>query len=230
MVNLAKIRKKAKEGKGKAPTEAPPVSNRAPASAEEKAPEEKAPAEAGAPITAEPAGVSKLEKFKQEAGRRREIKRAASQAPAAEEIEVLTFVISGENYAVGIEKIVEIVTPRAVTRIPNADPFIVGIISLRGAVVTLLDLRRRLNHPPAAGASEDRRIVVVDHEGETVGFEVDRVLRVISVPREEVDPQPVAHSAEEDESVRGVFRVSNSLTILLDLDKLLKTAAMLPAS
>ena len=236
MVNLAKIRKKAKE---KEKASAPAKENGAPASAG-KPEARRPPAEAGAPsVVAETtpapsiqhtAPVSKLERFKQEAGKRREVKRVVEDVSADEQLEALTFIIAGEHYAVDIEKIVEIVTPRPVTRIPNADPFIVGIISLRGAVVTVLDLRRRLNHPPAAGPSEDRRVVVVDHVGETVGFEVDRVLRVVSVGRSAIEPQPVAHPMEQDESVRGVFRVSNSLTILLDLDKLLTTASMLPAS
>ena len=63
--------------------------------------------------------------------------------------------------------------------IPNADPSIVGIISLRGTIVTLLDARRKLRHPPAAAPGIDTRINVLEHHGETVGFEVDRVLRVV---------------------------------------------------
>jgi purine-binding chemotaxis protein CheW len=174
-----------------------------------------------APIE-QPATTDKLEKFKEEAGHRREgLVVETQETLAADVAELLTFVIAGENYAVAIENIVEIVTPRPVTRIPNADDTIVGIISLRGTIVTLLDVRRKLRHPPASASGADTRIVVLEHRGETVGFEVDRVLRVVKTAAGAIEPHPVVHSSELDDAIRGVFRQANALTILLDLDKLL---------
>jgi purine-binding chemotaxis protein CheW len=164
--------------------------------------------------------TSKLDRFKEQAGKRR----VAAETKAAQEtaalLELLTFVIASEYYAVEIERIVEIVTPRAVTRIPNADPSVLGIMSLRGTIVTLVDVRRKLRH--AAGTpTDDTRIVVIDFRNETVGFVVDRVQRVVKIPASTVEPHPVVHTNELQESIRGVFRVSGALTILLDLDKLL---------
>ncbi|HEY0144015.1 MAG TPA: chemotaxis protein CheW [Thermoanaerobaculia bacterium] len=183
---------------------------------------------ATAPEASTPA-IDKLARFKAEAGKRRQTQgadmAAGDTAPAAL-FELLTFVIAGEQYAVDIERIVEIVTPRSVTRIPNADPSVVGIISLRGTIVTLVDVRRRLHHPPAGAAGVDTRIVVVDFHNETVGFLVDRVQRVVKTARGEVEPPPVVHASELDESVRGVFRAGGALTILLDLDKLLDSRAL----
>jgi len=62
---------------------------------------------------------------------------------------------------------------------------------------------------------------VLEHRGETVGFEVDRVLRVVKTDAGAIEPHPVVHSSELDDAIRGVFRQANALTILLDLDKLL---------
>jgi purine-binding chemotaxis protein CheW len=135
-------------------------------------------------------------------------------------VELLSFIIAGEQYAVSIDHLVEIVTPREATHVPNADPTIVGIISLRGTIVTVIDVRRKLRHPPAA-AGNDARIIVAERAGETLGFEVDRVLRVLKVDSAAIEPHPVVHSSELSEAVRGVFRQANALTILLDLDKLL---------
>ncbi|HUR83018.1 MAG TPA: chemotaxis protein CheW, partial [Thermoanaerobaculia bacterium] len=170
----------------------------------------------------QPPTTSKLERFKAEAGKLREQKIEAQTEQTAEgQLELLTFLIAGEHYAVDIERIVEIVTPRPVTRIPNADATIVGIISLRGTIVTLVDVRRKLRHLPT-GETPDTRIVVIDfHDNETVGFVVDRVLRVVKLAASAVEPHPVVHSTELQESIRGVFRVAGALTILLDLDKLL---------
>lgn len=173
-----------------------------------------------------PGATSKLERFKAEAGKRREAETAHAEEQSARQLELLTFVIAGEQYAVDIERIVEIVTPRPLTRVPNADPTVVGIVSLRGTIVTLVDVRKKLRHglPPETNA--DTRIVVIDFRNETVGFVVDRVLRVVKTAAGDIEPHPVVHATELDEAVRGVFRVGGALTILLDLDKLLDHRAL----
>lgn len=233
MVDLVKIRKKkaaaaasADSGSAGVPPAGPEASRASvPLPAAEDAPP---PAQAAARDAAEPAGEdasaprTKLEKFKSEAGKRRafETTRADDTAPLAT-LELLTFVIAGEQYAVDIERIVEIVTPRAVTRIPNADPSVVGIISLRGTIVTLVDVRRKLRHPEAGEPTADTRIVVIDFHHEIIGFLVDRVLRVVKSAAGDIERHPVVHVTELDEAIRGVFRAGGALTILLDLDKLL---------
>lgn len=174
-----------------------------------------------------PEGPSKLDRFKAEAGRRREVESGTRAEETGEaQLELLTFVIAGEQYAVDIERIVEIVTPRAVTRIPNTDPSVVGIMSLRGTIVTLVDVRRKLRHRPEGEAGAEARVIVVEFRNETVGFQVDRVLRVVKAAPGEVQPHPVVHSTELDEAIRGVFRAGGALTILLDLDKLLDHRAL----
>ncbi len=224
MVDLAKIRKKAKaagRGSGAGNRE----SEQAPAPASEPAvivAPEPAPAPAPTPDPRPPTPASaKLDQFKQIAGKRREgfVEQKAETA-SADQVELLSFIIAGEQYAVLIDHIVEIVTPRDVTRVPNADPTIVGIISLRGTIVTIIDVRRKLRHPPSEVGNETR-IIVAERGGETLGFEVDRVLRVLKVESAAIEPHPVVHSSELSEAVRGVFRYANALTILLDLDKLL---------
>ena len=223
MVDLAKIRKKAKAtGRGsgvggreseQAPAHEPVVV---------VAPEEPEPDPAPTPDSRLPTPAAlKLEQFKQIAGKRREgfIEQKAETA-SADQVELLSFVIAGEQYAVLIDHIVEIVTPRDTTRVPNADPTIVGIISLRGTIVTIIDVRLKLRHPPSE-VNNETRIIVAERGGETLGFEVDRVLRVLKVESAAIEPHPVVHSSELSDSVRGVFRYANALTILLDLDKLL---------
>ena len=214
MVDLVKIRKKkakAREAEQVPPTEPDP-------SPEPVAPvpDNRQPT-ADTPIPSTP----KLDQFKATAGQRREgFFEREDETTSAEQVELLTFIIAGEQYAVSIEHLVEIITPHDATQVPNADPTIVGIISLRGTMVTVIDVRRKLRHPPAAGG-HDARVIVVERAGEVLGFEVDRVLRVLKVDSAAVEPHPVVHSSELTEAVRGVFRQANALTILLDLDKLL---------
>jgi purine-binding chemotaxis protein CheW len=247
MVDLVKIRKKKAEQKKEeeAARAAEPVQPEAPSSPEAGDPAPSArlgmtaeAAAAEAPKTTDnrqpttepnqqPATSNKLEEFKRAAGKRREIETAAAEEETeTAQLELLTFLIAREQYAVDIERIVEIVTPRPVTRIPNADPSIVGIISLRGTIVTLVDVRRKLRHAIAGDADADTRIVVIDFHHEMVGFIVDRVLRVVKTARTAIEPHPVVHATELDDAIRGVFRPGGALTILLDLDKLLDHTAL----
>ena len=69
--------------------------------------------------------------------------------------------------------------------------------------------------------TDDARVIVVEHGGETLGFQVDRVLRVVKLDAAAVEAHPVIHSSELTDSIRGVFQHAGALTILLDLDKLL---------
>ncbi|MFP5245724.1 MAG: chemotaxis protein CheW [Thermoanaerobaculia bacterium] len=222
MVDLVKIRKKTQKEQG---TPASPPAE--PAASTPPPAEEPGGEDAARSAGETPALQGKLDRFKAEAGQRREVIAArAEEQLQTEQLELLTFHIAGEQYAVDIERIVEIVTPRPVTRIPNADPSVVGIISLRGTIVTLVDVRRKLRHPAAGDPTPDTRIVVIDFHHEIVGFVVDRVLRVVKTGAGDIEPHPVVHATELDDSIRGVFRVGGALTILLDLDKLLDHRAL----
>ncbi len=229
MVDLAKIRKKAKKGRaeggaqgaeepaGRPVAESPSLPVDEPKSSESSTTRV---LDDSTTATEQPPTNTKLDRFKEEAGSRRDVAMAKTVEQRLQ-LELLTFLIAGEQYAIDIEKIVEIVTPRSLTRVPNADPSVVGIISLRGTIVTLVDVRRKLRHSCAGDDDENTRIVVIDLRNETVGFVVDRVLRVVKIAPSEVEPHPVVHATELEAAVRGVFRVSGALTILLELDKLL---------
>jgi purine-binding chemotaxis protein CheW len=237
MVDLVKIRQKKKRNAG-VPPAGPEASSPPPALATPvPEPVVSLVASTGGEDASGPAGEtpalpktalpSKLENFKAEAGKRRAFETAKSDEVTSEsQLELLTFIIAGEQYAVDIERIVEIVTPRAVTRIPNADSSVEGIMSLRGTIVTLVDVRRKLRHREAGEANDDTRIVVVDFHHEIIGFLVDRVLRVVKAAAGDIERHPVVHATELDDSVRGVFRAAGALTILLDLDKLLDHGAL----
>lgn len=217
MVDLVKIRKKGKKKEAAPEPAVEPAPGPSSAPSGHLLPEGEGSVDGGA--------ASKLQKFKEEAGKRRDLDFTSTVASDADQFELLAFRIAGEQYAVEIERIVEIVTPRPVTRIPNADAGIVGIISLRGTIVTVMDVRRRLRHPPSNEETADSRIVVIEYAGETLGFQVDHVSRVIKIDRTAVEPHPVVHTSEQRDAIRGVFRHANALTILLDLDKLLEVRA-----
>ncbi|PYQ60461.1 MAG: hypothetical protein DMF58_08140 [Acidobacteria bacterium] len=195
MVDLAKIRKRAKEKKSVAAGFSP--------------------SDGGLKAAATP--ETKLEQFLTTVG----TPRFAEEAPvetAGDEIELLTFILGAERYAIDLENVAEISEARPATRVPNAALNTVGIFSLRGAIVTLLDIRSQLKQPPPKG---DQRIIVVHDGAGLAGFEVDRVLRPAKIDRSAIEPQPVVTPGEESDFIRGVVRNENALTIVLDLAKLL---------
>ena len=243
MVDLVKIRKKAKQQEAKleasrAAALSMPEGTALPAAAVEPAARQQqasaqplssmnAPPAPRSPVSPAPAantasaGPSKLDRFKELAGKRRDgLVQDVAANDESERIEVLTFAIAGEHYAAGIERVVEIIPIRGATRVPNADSAVRGIISLRGTIVTIMDARARLGHS-RGDSGPDSRIIVVERGSETLGFEVDRVLRVVKVDASDIEPHPVVHVSEERGPIRGVFRQATALTILLDLDKLL---------
>jgi len=232
MVDLAKIRKKVKDKKAADAAESgSPSSNAVSSLAQSSAAsatvedqpdlKRKVPAE---PVEIE-SGRSKLDRYKATAGQVHRFVNQVSRDIAADDggvLELLTFVIASERYALEIEKIVEIIPPRTATRVPNTDRAILGIISLRGTIVTLLDVRKGLGHPPGVVDPNHSRIIVIERSGEIAGFLVDRVTRVIKLPKAEVETQPVVHPLEQNESIRGVFQQEGQLTILLDLEALIR--------
>ena len=237
MVDLVKLRKKARQQQasaeqaaaseaGEVPPEAGGAGGARLATPSTPATTRSTSAASQPPVTATTPATnaslsSKLDRFKEMAGTRRDgLVHAAVAIDTGERIEVLTFTIAGEHYAAGIERVVEIIPARGATRVPNAETAVRGIISLRGTIVTIMDARARLGHPRGA-SGPDSRIIVVERGNETLGFEVDRVLRVVKVQASEIEPQPVVHASEAREPILGVFRQASALTIFLDLDKLL---------
>lgn len=218
-----------------APAPAAPEKVAAPARPPHDTPAEEAPAPAAPPLAVEPAEElddkteDRLARFKRLAGKRRTwtaTSKADEQGRAEDEerteLELLRFRVAGENYAVDIDKIVEIVPPRSTTRVPNADEAIVGIISLRGTIVTVIDLRRRLGHPKVDFQTlKDARMIVVERAGETAGFLVDLVSRVVKLDPSQLESHPVVSSAEQSEFVSGVFQSPDGLVILLDIERIL---------
>jgi purine-binding chemotaxis protein CheW len=135
--------------------------------------------------------------------------------------ELLAFRLAKEEYAVDIAAVGEIVKPRAVTEVPFAPAFCPGIVSLRGRIVTIMDLRRRLGLP-AGELGRGARIVVAHDAGRTVGLLVDGVTGVVRLPAGAVEPVPVVVGGVDGEFLHGLGRIDGRLLILLNLPRVLE--------
>lgn len=128
----------------------------------------------------------------------------------------LTFSLGDEEYALSIESVSEIIKPREVTDIPRVPDFISGIISLRGIIVPVFDLNRRLNLGSSEMGSASRIIVCQDSE-RLAGFIVDSINQVVNVPVDKIEPPPTVLSGLDRDFVEGVGRVEDRMLILLHL-------------
>jgi purine-binding chemotaxis protein CheW len=137
------------------------------------------------------------------------------------ELQLVSFFVGQEEFGADILIVEEIIRPMPITRVPNAPHFVEGVINLRGRVIPIIDLRKRLN----SGSTENTRktrFIVVDVDGKITGFIVDSVSQVLRVPKHTIEPAPSIVIEEIDaDYITGVSKLEDRLLILLDFRKIL---------
>ncbi len=135
------------------------------------------------------------------------------------EIQVACFRLGDDLYAVDIMRIKEIIRPQKLAMLPKAPSFVEGVLNLRGAVIPVLDLRKRFDMP-SREADQNRRLLIIALAGCTIGLVVDEVTEVITVPVAQIKPPPqVGHV--DAAYLLGVCLAGDSLIMLLNPDRLL---------
>ncbi len=131
--------------------------------------------------------------------------------------EYLAFMLGTEAYAIQIANIAEILKPLPITEVPRSDPEVVGVMSVRGRLVTVVDLKRRFKLARSFTMDKKSRILLVDTAGEVMGLLVDEVLQVYRLAESEVEPPDVLGS-EQAPHVVGIGRpAGGAVLMLLDL-------------
>lgn len=136
------------------------------------------------------------------------------------EIQVACFSLDNDLYAVDIMRIKEIIRPQKLTPLPQAPSFIDGIINLRGAVIPVVDMRKRFGMP-ARELTASTRLLIVRLSSQTLGLVVDDVTEVITVPVKEIKPPPVVSAGLIANYLLGVCLSGENMVMLLDIDRLL---------
>ncbi len=131
-------------------------------------------------------------------------------------VEWLTFSLGNEDYALDINSIHEIIKPREITDIPRVPEFILGIISLRGIILPVFDLTRRLRLG-SAEVSPHSRIIICEYGECTAGLLVDHINQVVRIKKEEIEPPPAVLSGLDRDLIEGVGRQEGKMMILLNL-------------
>ena len=147
---------------------------------------------------------------------------SAVRATPAGTFDVLGVRLGVEGYALPLGEVREILKVPTVTEVPRGPRDIVGILSLRGTVVTLFDLRRRLGLP-LTPPSRHTRVLIVARSDEPVGLLVDAVTEVVRLRQEDVEEQPAIVGTTHTDYYAGIARRGEALWILLDLKALLES-------
>ncbi len=129
--------------------------------------------------------------------------------------EVITFRIGPEIYGIDVPSMREISKMRPITEVPRAPAFLPGIITLRGTVVPILDLRGRMG-VDSIEPTRATRILIVEHEDEPFGLIVDEVIRVVRMVNAQIEPSPLPGGIDS-EFLTGLARVDGDLIVLLNL-------------
>jgi purine-binding chemotaxis protein CheW len=145
---------------------------------------------------------------------------AKATVGSEEMLELLAFWVADEEYAVSIVEIQEIIKLPPITELPRAFASVLGIISLRGTIVPVLDLRRVL-HLEERPMSRQTRILVVRSAEDPVGLLVDRVTSVMRFERDKIEATPHAMRRQTSEFVRGVGRLGSRFIIILEVKAVL---------
>jgi purine-binding chemotaxis protein CheW len=142
----------------------------------------------------------------------------------------LTFFVAGEEYAVGVLRVKEIIEYQPLTRVPSTPPWVRGVINLRGAVVPVVDLGVKFGLP-ASTVTKRTCLVIVElaHEGEraVLGIVVDTVSQVMDLSAADIEPAPPFGTQVRVDYLLGMAKLDKKFVLLLDIDRVLSAREVL---
>lgn len=142
------------------------------------------------------------------------------QQEKASEMQLVVFELGNESCGVDISRIQDINRMQQITEIPHAPDSVVGVINLRGKVIPVVDLRKKLGLPPAEHTKSTRIMVVRTGEG-LIGMIVDAVSQVLRISSDSVEPPSPVLAGTDSRYLRGIAKIDEELIVLLDLDYVL---------
>lgn len=132
----------------------------------------------------------------------------------------VTFRLDGETYGINVMQVQEVLRYSEIAPVPGAPSYVLGIINLRGNVVTVIDTRHRFGLPPGE-VTDNTRIVIIETDNHVIGIMVDSVAEVVYLNQSEIESAPNVGNDESAKFIQGVCHKNDELLILIDLNKLL---------
>ncbi len=135
-------------------------------------------------------------------------------------IQWVTFHLDDEKYGIKVMQVQEVLRMTEIAPVPGAPHYVLGIINLRGNVVTVIDTRRRFGLPDVE-PDDETRIVIIEADENVVGILVDSVAEVVDLKMSEIETAPSVGNDESSKYIQGVSSRGDELLILVDVNKLL---------
>ena len=141
-------------------------------------------------------------------------------------IEYVTATIGGQLFGLPIPRVQDVFKPEGLTRVPLAAPEIAGLLNLRGRIVTVIDMRRRLDFDERAenGAKRGPLALGIEHKGESYGLLIDHIGEVLKLPAASREGNPVNLDPRLARVSAGVHRLDGRLLVVLDVERVLDAA------
>lgn len=137
-----------------------------------------------------------------------------------EVLQWVTFQLEEETYGINVMQVQEVLRYSEIAPVPGAPSYVLGIINLRGNVVTVIDTRLRFGLPQTE-VTDSSRIVIIESDKQVIGILVDSVAEVVYLKKSEIDTAPNVGTDESSRFIQGVSNREDELLILVDLDKML---------
>lgn len=137
-----------------------------------------------------------------------------------EVVQLVSFNIGEEEFGVDILRVQEINRMVEITRVPNSPDYVEGVINLRGKVIPIIYMRKRIGMP-SKPLDKDTRIIVVEIEKKVIGFIVDSVNEVLRINKSITEPPPTMVAGIDSDFITSIAKLEDRLLILLDLEKIL---------
>lgn len=131
----------------------------------------------------------------------------------------LSFSLAQENYAIGVEHVLEIVRLPRIINVPDVPDYVRGVINLRGKVIPVMDIRRRFGLP-VVEFTDRTVIIVLEWEGSCLGVIVDKVHDVLEIPASQIELTPRQNNMGRSLATKGMGKAQDKVLILLDLSYL----------
>ena len=139
----------------------------------------------------------------------------------SDDFEFSTFHVGGAICGINILNVQEINKNFEITRVPQASEYIEGILNLRGRIVTIIDLGKKLGLSPV-NTDKDNRNIIVKSEDELIGLLVDAISDVVIAKKDDIEPAPSNIGGVKGKYFQGVLKTENQLIGILDIDEVLK--------
>ncbi|MCY1268450.1 Chemotaxis protein CheW [compost metagenome] len=146
--------------------------------------------------------------------------KVAAQGAEDPILQWVTFRLDNETYGINVMQVQEVLRYSEIAPVPGAPSYVLGIINLRGNVVTVIDTRQRFGLVPAA-VTDNTRIVIIEADRQVVGILVDSVAEVIYLRQSEIETAPNVGNDESAKFIQGVCNKNGELLILVELEKML---------